>query len=283
MIIKKSMKGSEGLAKREDLKYNFLKAVIVRIDFQGVFETEVDRIIPEIKPLLMEKGFTGYKTKRLDEIRIDILEKDAVEAKAEKKSNLMIHSFVNASGYTLDICKDFICLNLNSTSYVPFDEYGSLMMDVANVYKEKIDFCSFKRIGIRKINICMAEDKKKISSFFSDKYFGYYDSVEGAETLTSRRRDTFKIDPYKVNLACNIDQGTAEKKKLYKVTLDIDIYLDDKRILELPDFNSGIMKQMNDVLFDVFISTLTDDFITALSGDDAHVFSDLIGVEPNEG
>ena len=96
--------------------------------------------------------------------------------------------------------------------------------------------------------------------------------------MSSNRKDTFIIDVYKGNLSCNIEQGLAENKTLYKVSLDTDIYVDDVSVIE-----KGInFDVMNNMLFEIYISSLTEKFRTALSGDDETLFEGIIGVERNE-
>ena len=45
---------------RTDFQLNFLKHIIVRIDFQGILETEMEKILMLIKPYLKTKGFSRY-------------------------------------------------------------------------------------------------------------------------------------------------------------------------------------------------------------------------------
>ena len=137
---------------RKDFKYNFLKNIIIRFDFQGVFEPELENILPDIKPYLKEKNFTRYNKRNDNTININI--NDMQPPIFNNFQNQIIHSFVNDdSGYMLDISNNFICLNIRSTTYSPFEEYAKLISDIIKIYKEKIDFFTITRIGIRKINV----------------------------------------------------------------------------------------------------------------------------------
>ena len=124
----------------------------------------------------------------------------------------------------------------------------------------------------------MLEKKERINEFFSSDYFGYFNAIQNTNTVSSNRKDIFVIDVYKVNLSCNIEQGLAENRTLYKVSLDADIYVDDVSVIE-KGINFGVM---NDILFDIYISSLTEKFRAALSGDDETLFEGIIGVERNE-
>lgn len=264
---------------RTDLHFNFLKNIIVRIDFQGVLEAEMEKILLPIKPYLKEKGFSRYMKKTNNEIAMEVTNQNSQPPSFGKVQSQEIHSFVNDDrGFVLNLSSKFVCLNVSSTAYAPFEEYCALVTDVANIYKTNIDFVSVLRVGIRKINVCMFEDKKKIKDYFSPAYFGYFDSIEGTDTFSSNRRDTFGIGLYKGNLSCNIDRGIADGINLYRVSLDIDVYTNNAdTITQFIDLN-----EMNEILFGIFIDSLTDKFKAALLGNDEAAFSDIIGVESNE-
>lgn len=265
--------------KRTDFQFNFLKNVIVRIDFQGVLEAEMEKILMLVKPYLKEKGFSRYTKKRNNEIAIEVSNLDLQPPSLSKIQSQEVHSFVNDDrGYVLDLSSNFVCLNISSTAYAPFEEYCALVLDIADIYKTNIDFVSISRVGIRKINVCMVDDKKKIKEYFSSTYFGYFEAIEGSDTFSSNRRDTFGIKPYKGNLSCNIDQGNANGKRLYKISLDIDIYTDNTEIIT----QCLDLHKMNEILFGIYVDALTDKFKMALLGDDETAFSDIIGVEKNE-
>lgn len=265
--------------RRSDFQFNFLKNVIVRIDFQGVLEAEMEKILVPVKSYLKDKGFSRYVKKRNNEIAIEVSNRELQPPSVGKIKSQEIHSFINDDrGYSLDLSSNFVCFNISSTTYAPFEGYSSLVSDVAKIYKTNIDFVSIIRVGIRKINVCMVEDKEKINEYFSPVYFGYFDDIEGVDTLSSSRQDAFGITPYKGNLSCNIDQGNAEGRNLYRISLDIDIYTDDMNTI----MQNLDLHEMNEILFGIYVGSLTDKFRRFLLGNDETVFSDIIGVEKNE-
>lgn len=45
-----------------------------------------------------------------------------------------MHSFVNDDrGDVLNISSSFVCLDVSSTSYSPFEDYSVLVLDIANI------------------------------------------------------------------------------------------------------------------------------------------------------
>ncbi len=268
---------------RSDFKYNFLKDIIVRIDFQGVFESELEKLVPLIKPELKEEKFSRYERKKNNQIEVNVANMDLQSQALGKIQSQDIHSFINEDkGYVLDISSDCICLSISSTSYSPFEDYSRIVLKVVNVYRENIDFFTITRIGIRKINICMLEDIKRIKEFFSSDYFGYFTAISGVNTFLSERKDAFSIADYKANLFCNVEKGISNDKTLYKVSLDIDMYVDDSTIIGKTGISVDKLNEMNNLIFDIYIKSLTEGFKNALLGNDYLAFEGLIGVEKNE-
>lgn len=268
---------------RADFKYNFLKTIIIRLDFQGVFEPELEKVLPQIKPYLKEKGFNRYEKKTANQIEINVGKGVPPMPASGRIQSQEMHSFINEDfGFVLDVSSSVICLSINSTGYIPFESYSVLISNIANIYKKNIDFFTVTRLGIRKTNICMVNEKSRIKDLFSPGYFGYFESIKSANTIASNRRDTFSVDKCKVNLFCNIDQGVADKTQLYKLTLDIDAYLDDPTTIEQVVCNTNELNKMNELLFSVYINSLTEDFKKALMTENDPILADIIGIEKNE-
>lgn len=269
-----------GNISRSDLHFNFLKNIVFRIDFQGVFEPEMDRILTLVKPYVKSKGFSRYLKKKNSEVRISVGILDTPESSPNKiVKSQDVHSFVNEDrGHVLDLSNSFVCLNINSTSYTPFEEYRDIVTNIAHMYKENIDFVSIIRVGIRKINICLFKEREQISKFFSSNYFGYVNILKKANSLSVALRDTFINEPYKGTILSSIEQGKDNTQTLYKVSLDSDVYIDDAAIIE----NNIDYDFMNDMLFDIYVSALAENFRQALSGDDETAFDGIIGIEKNE-
>ena len=271
--------------KREDLHHNFLKKIIVKLDFQGVLESEMECILSEIKPYVKEKGFTRYTEKMSDQVDISILDIRSSQpiAEASRVKSQRVYSFIDETrGYVLDISSNFICLAINATRYTPFESYGSYLPEISKIYAENIDFFTTKRLGLRKINECLIQDKALIKRYFSSAYFGFFDELEGVDTLQSRQMDSFKIKEYNVNLMSNVNQGTADGRTLYSVRLDIDAYLDNSESIDRALSEPTNIQGMNDLLFEIYVRALTDEFIAILSSEDVSEIDGIIGIAENE-
>lgn len=274
-----------GTVTREQLHYNFLKYIVVRLDFQGVLESEMEKVLLEIKPYLKELGFNRYEEKLTSEMEIklpSILEHSSV-VQTNKVKSQKIYSFVNETkGFVLDISSTCICLNINSTQYVAFEEYCEYIRHIAEIYKKNIDFFTVKRFGLRKINQCFMFDKEKINEYFSDRYFSFFDAINNIDNKISSKKDIFVKDIYNINLSCDIIQGQSDRQMMYSVAIDIDIYLDDSKEIENVLYNQESINKMNELLFEVYVSSLKDNLISALSDKNDFIIDDIKGVSKNE-
>ena len=54
---------NNAMVNRESLNYNFLKSIIVRLDFQRVLNSEMETFLVKAKQLLNENGFNRFVEK----------------------------------------------------------------------------------------------------------------------------------------------------------------------------------------------------------------------------
>ena len=158
---------------RSSFHHNFLKSIIVRLDFQGVLEAEMDKVLVYIKPYAKEHGFLRYEEKRTNQINIAFTDKGVQNSfeTTNKVYSQRVFSFINENcGFILDVSNSFICLTINTTRYTPFEEYWDILPSVADIYNSKIDFFTVKRFGLRKINECLIFEKGKINEYFCNAF-----------------------------------------------------------------------------------------------------------------
>ena len=70
---------------REALKYNFLKKIIIRFDYDGMDDTELDQVLSDVSLKLKEYGYTNRTTETATEMQIqfDSKGKDHLETSEE--------------------------------------------------------------------------------------------------------------------------------------------------------------------------------------------------------
>ena len=261
---------------RNQFKKNFLKETIMRLDFQGVLQAEMENILLEVKPYLKSQSFNRYSEK--------INNQAVVEGTTIKEtSSQVVYSFVNEnSGYTLDLCTTSIILIVRTVGYAPFEHYSEIFAHVATVYKNKIDFFTVTRFGFRKINFCFVKGISDIGKYFEQKYYGVDEPISEFDTATVNRTSHLSDGKKNVNLTYMIELGDIDRDSYYKVTLDSDIYSTDDETIQSVLDNSEQMADINETLFSIYCGVITEEFAVILTSGEVMVPDGLVGVDDNE-
>lgn len=261
---------------RSQFKKNFLKEVIIRLDFQGVLQAEMEKILLVVKPYLKSKAFNRYNEKINNQTVIK-------DASITETASQIVYSFMDEnSGYTLELSTTSIILSVKSVSYSPFESYSEIFSYVADVYKKQIDFFTVKRFGFRKINFCFVNDLNSVGNYFEAKYFGVEEPVAGFDMRNVNRTSQLSDGKKNINLRYIIERGEIDKDIYYKVTLDADIYsLDEKTITSILE-KDGDLTAINGTLFEIYCGAITDHFADILLSEEENLPEGLVGVEDNE-
>lgn len=278
------LKDKQSLA-RSDLKHNFLKTIIIRFDFNGISEVELDSTITDIKPLLYSKGYDRLSIELATEMDFQLGDPERAEMEGlpiQGVRRQRVYVFKNQiEGIQLKISPVFAFIFIEKTRYIDFKDYSKTLVDVVRIIRDKIPFFNTDRFGLRKINQCIFTDPNIINDYFEPEFFKLFKFSIGDSSKLTSSKDCFIHNDYNVNSIRTIIHGEWEEKEAYQVVLDSDVYLLETDIVnELID-TPDKMNPMNELLFDLYKAVLTDDFIRKLQGE---TFSDteIIGVECNE-
>lgn len=262
--------------KRNDLKKNFLKEIIMRLDFQGVLQAEMDKVLIRVKPYLKEKSFNKYEEKIANKII------NNGEAATELKSQIVFSFLAESAGYTIDLSNTSIILTVSSQAYAPFEEYSLIFLKIASIYNEEIDFFTAKRFGLRKINFCFIRNREKINEYFDSHYYNCDVPLAGYESREVERIDRLSTEESNINLRYRVEDGELNEQQYYRVTLDSDVYVGKQEVIEKIIFDEDEMMRINEKLFEIYLNVLTDKFIMLLVDEEEPDLEILMGVEPNE-
>lgn len=261
---------------RNNFKKNFLKEIIMRLDFQGVLQAEMEKILIKVKPYLKEKAFNRYNEKINNQAVIE-------GVSIKEATSQIVYSFMNEnSGYTLDMSTTSIVLSVKSVGYSPFEAYSAIFSYVASVYVKEIDFFTVTRFGFRKINFCFIKNLEQIGTYFESKYYGVEEPISefdiGSVNRTSRLSDGKK----NVNLRYIIEQGEINQDTYFKITLDSDIYSTDENTINHILGERSDLAAINDILFAIYCGAITEHFADILLSEGDNIPESLVGVENNE-
>lgn len=259
---------------RTDLKKNFLKEIIMRLDFQGVLQAEMEGILLLAKPYLKEKSFNRYEEK-LDHIINN--DGNTTDIKSQ-----LTYSFVAESlGYTLELSNTSIILTVRSQNYSPFNNYATIFCHIAGIYKTKIDFFTAKRFGLRKINFCFIKNRKDINKYFIADYYYCEAPIDAYSSVSTERKERLSDGISNINLTHAIEEGQVGSETYYRVTLDSDIYVTNQHEIEKVVFQEEVLNQINDKLFAIYVKGITNEFLVQLMSDDEFDTEAILGVEIN--
>lgn len=273
---------------REDIKYNFLKNIIIRFDFQGMDERELDSVISEVG-VYLKKEENGYISKNIEiskEMDFDIddpeqIEREGLLAKSVREQNVYV--FQNRDPQvTLKISTTFALISIDKTKYVNCLQYCETLTFIMKIIMKKIPYFSCARFGLRKINQCILLDISKLNDYFEKSHYQIYvlGNEHHCKIKVAERTDHLFIDDYNLNLTREILQGELYGEEAYRINLDADLYLlGDKEVKEVIQ-NNICIKRMNEILFNIYKDTITESFLQQLI--DGSFDSDLIkGVMKN--
>lgn len=266
----------KSLVCRGDLKKNFLKEIIMRLDFQGVLQAEMEKVLLEVKPYLKKKNFGRYQEKISNQITNDNTGIKDVKAQ-------IVYSFAAETlGYTLEMSTSCVSLSVKTQGYASFDEYSEIFCNVVNIFREKIDFFTSTRFGLRKINFCFLKHHESINEYFAPEYYNCGTPISGLEMQNVERNDRLVCGAQKLNLRYAVEQGQLGEEVVYKLTLDTDIYLLNQAEIDKYLFDEKKLSEINEKVFRIYIGVLTDKMIELLTNDHEEGLEEILGVESNE-
>ena len=155
------------------------------------------------------------------------------------------------------------------------------MFKIYCILNSKIDFITYQRLGLRKINECVVFDKNSINRFFSKGYFSYFSELQTENNIASKYYDFFVFEKYKVNLMRGIHSGRFADKDAYIIQLDTDVYVDTENLIMDSLAATNKMNDLNELSFKLYQKSLTEELLNMLSVDDFDS-DEICGVESNE-
>lgn len=263
---------------RRGLKNNFLKTLIFRVDFSGMMDVDVEDFIKKIRSQLIEAGYVTFQ----EEYGIidNILNPDNIPMNSETAK---VYVFNAPTGKQVKISKTFIIFEINmEKNETLFSNYVPLISYTLDELK-KLEYVKFYKIGLKKVNACILLNKEVLNNYFKNNVLYRFKD----DSPTTQVADEFNLKGYRVNYNRRFQEGKitddSGDKPGYQVILVIDSFLEGYEILgeKINIMNvSEILRELNDIIFEIYISSLTNDFINKLSQDN-YLDNNMKGVIKN--
>ena len=125
-------------------------------------------------------------------------------------------------------------------------------------------------------------DKDDINKLFNNLYVSYYNELEDLTNISSGHTNVFEYSKYKFNYITNIVKTQKDNKDVYDVVIDIDAYARDNETIEELMKDEQKQSEVNDLVFKIYKSSLSEEFINMLTSDDGISEERVSGVSTNE-
>lgn len=268
------------------LKYNFLKKIIIRFDYDGMDDAELDQVISDISIELKKHDYVERTLETAE--RIGILSDDPENAEEElgygrRSREQKMFVFHNQNPQVkLKISASCACITIEKTRYVNCLTYCHVLGKVMTIISGKVPFFRYTRFGLRKINECFLTDIDQLNEYFEPSHFQIFRFGKDGDVREKvmQLRESFEIAEYNMNLVRTIIRGEIEGQIAYQINYDSDIYLfEEDSIAELVQREEKI-KEMNDWLFCIYKDAVTEKFLNQLI-DGTFDENIILGVEAN--
>jgi len=284
--------------KRSEIKHNFLRRIILRIDYNGIID--IKDTIKELQSILPKHGFVEMSSGFINEIEFEINDPIMIETQMTMpvKELQKTESFkfrTEDKSTTLEISKLFASLTITVNKYKRFEDYSNSFLEVVDYIRARNIYLKPLRLGLRKINDCIIKDKSIFGELFNPEYFSDISvKLDGnglsARTVNSQTFDTFCDEQHFYNYIRVLSDATLNidgtDKETYQVVLDIDGYTNDIDVLsELIKDKArleGELISINNTIFKLYINTLNDELIKNLRSERFEIV-DMLGVNNNDG
>ncbi|UOW67235.1 TIGR04255 family protein [Paraclostridium bifermentans] len=284
---------------RDSLKYNFLRRIIIRIDYSGI--VDIKSGLNEIHNNFINYGFVKMREEFIQEAEFKLDDPIMIDGQGSIpiKEIQKTETFKYASAdedLILEINRFFTTLSINAIKYRDFNEYIDIFSNVVSLIKSKNTFMNPLRLGVRKINDCILLNKNKFDYFFNERYFRDIakdlseDGIDVKKLNTSIVDNIYK-DDISYNYIRNCTEGTLSNGEQtiegYQVVVDIDGYTQNNDRLNNIISNKlcidNFLSEINENLFNLYKFTLSNQFIELLQTESTD-FEDkeILGVEKND-
>ena len=250
--------------KRTDIKRNTLAREIIRIDFYTVESFE--EILENLEKYFKSKDYTFNQYNNYN-INYELNDPEPLlTGSFMLKKNVEViqnYEFVNKNNNKIVFNQNMLIFDKNDfNNYGGIEEYFELIIGALNVIKD-ITSIKLSRIGIRKINELILNDKKYIEKYFNNKYLADLSKItsDTKEVVYEYSfRPLYNDKDISLNKNIRILKGVYQTEDndssdAYSFVWDIDCYkriygeIDVSCIFDLCDsINSKIFEEYCDII-----------------------------------
>lgn len=270
----------EYMVDRKKLKHYFLKKILFRVDYAGLLDSDVEKIVSQLRPVFYRAGFINFKEEHNNQLNIQFnidMSSQSVNASQNDLDKLHIYHFYNEKNENILLSKKYLILDIEiNTAGYSFDHYVNVLGETISCLNDVSEYSKPIRIGIQKTNVMYLSDLSQINNYFSKLVFN-------SEELTNLYKDytcfnfnshlDFRKDSMILTCHRNIQEGQMSDEKgeifkSYQIILDYLVYNENTNdiinLLKDKCSNEEYIKELNDIEFELYKKSLTSEFIEKL-------------------
>lgn len=268
---------------RGNLKRNFLKNIILKVDFDDIVELE-STTEKRLKSYLRTEGFNQQAEGAIDALSFAIKLSEANKISIDNTERRQVLVFNNVEKKIRFEISPFFVIIIQYDgfdTYTSLDELKGLFISVLKILKETECGIFFNRLGIRKIN-AIRDDQELLKTYFKPFLIT---EIDPNSCPIDAQSDKTRIDKfYQLNLdgyeptlkniyhlefktqltnGYSYNKDKESKTKMTQFIFDFDVYYNNSSLLndKEPDDIDYWITDMNTVLFNFFMNIFTEEAI----------------------
>ena len=267
---------------RETQRSNFLKRVIIRIDYTGVVTAST--FVESIKGAFIRNYFDSFYKRFIGQAKLNFSDLGSIAktlmipVQDLKNEPLYVFSVSPFRGtkdsVTMEISAYYTALDINCYEYQSIDPYRALISEFVHLISEQEIALSINRLGIRKANGRVFDSVESLLDTYEYGVFYGMSPDERMDLINKEYLDCFFNDEHDIKVNYKraiVSVLDSERKPKLQTGLDIDVYVDNdiirtKHIDLCKDFVS-VFDRLNDYQFYLYRNSVTERYLASTSNE----------------
>lgn len=279
---------------RSELKHNFLKQIIFRMDYEGIMEADVEKCVIQLRNIFFDANLKRMENRtenQMDvQLKMDLNISDEDRISIASTNQSLVYRFISENNEVIELSKTFFTLTVDiENAYESFDKYIELLTKTIDIIKNSSPYFRMIRIGLRKINICFVKHLDCVEQYFTKAAFNIQNIIDQFNDYSCRASNMVTVlsrDGFEINYIRNLQEGIfqqedGDQERIYQVVLDIDVFMDNSKnimnVLSSKEKTYKVLVDQNRLEFITFIKSLNEKFIEELKADE-FVSNEIEGV-----
>ncbi len=261
---------------RRTQRSNFLKKVIIRIDYSGL--VSADSFVNDIKEWLLSGYFDSLSRRYIGQAKLNLSDIGSIAktlmipVQGLKNEPLYVFSGTpyrrTKDTVSMEISAYYTGIDITCCEYQTIQPYQELLNEFVTRFYEKERTLSINRLGIRKAGGVLFDDYSALARVFEPGLFLGAMPDEKMSLINREYLDCFFNEEHtmKVNYKRGVSSVLDSKRNnKIQAALDIDVYIDNE-IIQSAGLNMKkdfmiLFEKLNDYQFDLYRNSVTEEYL----------------------